>query len=224
LSFPILYRSLRDALAEISGQTVSIAPAYSYDWFPGTGPADWKKVLTKLDRAIRKAANSSPMGKVTLVGHSAGGVLARLYLSPEPLLGRAFRGVRWVEHLITIGSPHDNQSGVMFGGRMSQWVNERCPGSTFAPQVRYTSVVGRACQGNRRGSFRRRLAYFSYRGISGRGDAWGDGIVPIRAAWLDRAQQIVLEGVNHYVGFGRPWYGSPEVIPQWWQRSGVDRR
>jgi len=33
---------------------------------------------------------------------------------------------------------------------------------------------------------------------------------------LRGSRQIVLEGVSHFTGFGGPWYGDAEVIPQWW--------
>ena len=45
----------------------------------------------------------------------------------------------------------------------------------------------------------------------------GDGVVPASSAWLPGSQQIVLEGVSHFAGFGRRWYGSKDVIARWWK-------
>ena len=165
---------------------------------------------------MRLAVRQSATGKVTLVGHSAGGVLARIYLSPKPFLGHAYRGLGHIHHLITLGSPHDNQRKSLHGGRMSRWVEKRYPGAYFAPRVKYTSVAGKLLRGNREGSLRERHAHVFYEEIIGSGDVWGDGLVPVASALLHGSQQIVLDGVSHFTGFGGPWYGAAEVIPQWW--------
>lgn len=217
VSLDALYVGMRAAVARCTGRSVSIVPARSLDWLPGLQPGDWKNVLDRLSDTVQRAVCHSSTGKVTLIGHSAGGVLARFYLSPEPLMGRAYHGLEYVDHLITLGSPHSNQSNIVFGGRLSQWVNRHCPGVTFAPTVRYSSVVGRAILGQRWGGPRARLAYFSYRGVSGEGNVWGDGVVPENSAWLPGSQRIVLAGVSHFAGFGRRWYGSSEVVARWWK-------
>ncbi len=59
-------------------------------------------------------------------------------------------------------------------------------------------------------------AYSVYEQISGRGDVWGDGFIPLPSALLDGAQQVILDDVSHFGIFGEPWYGSPETIPLWW--------
>lgn len=103
---------------------------------------------------------------------------------------------------------------------MSRWIEKRYPGAFFAPRVRYTSVAGKLIQGNRQGSLRERHVYAFYEDIGGKGAAWGDGLIPVALALLDGAQQITLEGVSHFTGFGGPWYGTAEVIPRWW--NGVE--
>ena len=212
LSFPVLYWSMRDTLAQIMGQPVWIVEAHSHDWIRSIVPEGWAHLLRELDRAVHQAVRDSKTGKVTLVGHSAGGVMARLYLSPKPFLGHAYSGLDHVDHLITLGSPHYNQRG----GQMRRWVDDQYPGAYFAPQVEYTSVAGKAIRGNRHGSFRERWAHRFYERLGGDGKAWGDGLVPAASALLRESQQITLEGVSHFTGFGGPWYGTAEVVPQWW--------
>ena len=139
-----------------------------------------------------------------------------MYLSPDPFLGHAYRGLEYVEHLITLGSPHRNGRRLMYGGLMSNWVDSLYPGAFFVPDVRYTSIAGRAVYGDRDGSLAQRHAYRVYQGIIGEGNVWGDGLIPVAAALLSGAQQITLDGVVHFAGFGGPWYGSPEVVERWW--------
>ena len=85
-SLDALYVGMRAAMARCTGQPVSIVPAWSLDWLPGVRPEHWKRILDTLGDTVQRAVGASPTGKVTLIGHSAGGVLARFYLSPEPLI------------------------------------------------------------------------------------------------------------------------------------------
>ena len=220
LSFPLLYCEMRDALMQYTGQSVSVVETQSVDWVLASLAPGWIRLLRKLDRTVREAAGRSETGKVTLIGHSAGGVLGRLYLSPRPFLGRSLPGWDTIDHLITLGSPHYSQRRWSHGGTMSRWIERRYPGAFFAPRVRYTSVAGKLMRGNRQGSLRERHVYAFYEDIAGDGETWGDGLIPVTSALLDGAQQIPLEGVSHFTGFGGPWYGTAEVIPRWW--NGIE--
>jgi pimeloyl-ACP methyl ester carboxylesterase len=216
LSYAMLYESTRDALARVTGQPVFVVETYGHDWLAGVSRIGWARVLRKLAATVQQALAVSITGRVTVVGHSAGGVFARLYLSPRPFLGRAYRGVEYVDHLITLGSPHYNKGGVTRGGHVSRWLERRYPGAYFSPQVTYSCVAGKAIQGDERGSTGQRWAYRFYRQIEGQGDIWGDGLVPVSSALLRGAQHITLVGVSHFHGFGEAWYGSEEVISRWW--------
>jgi pimeloyl-ACP methyl ester carboxylesterase len=169
-----------------------------------------------LDWTVRQAAQRSATGKVTLIGHSTGGVLGRLYLSPEPFLGRTYRGLERVDRLITLGSPHYNTGGLARGGCLSRWVEQRYPGAYYAPEVAYVSVAGRLRRGDLGGSRAERWAYQTYRDLCGDGAVWGDGLIPVASALLQGARPVTLEGVSHFPGFGQHWYGDAEIVRQWW--------
>jgi pimeloyl-ACP methyl ester carboxylesterase len=222
LSFTMLYWGMRDVLESISGQPVWPVETWSHDWLPSFTRLGWAHLLRKLEDTVQQAAAESPTGKVTLIGHSAGGVLARLYLSPNPFLGYAYRGIDYVNHLITLGSPHYNQGSLKYGGQMSRWVEQRCPGACYAPQVKYTSVAGKLVRGDRQGSLQERWAYNVYAEIGGDGNAWGDGLIPLESALLHGSHQVVLDDIGHFSGFGRLWYGSQDMIPLWWNAAGGD--
>lgn len=217
MSSSALYNTMRVTLVRLTGRPVYVVEARSADWIPSMVPAGWLYLLRKLDNTVRTAAKHSTSGRVTLIGHSAGGVLGRLYLSPEPFLGQRFQGLARVSQLITLGSPHYNRRRWIHGGMMARWVDDRVPGACFAPQVQYCSVAGKLVRGDRQGSLRQRHAHSFYDQIEGRGDAWGDGLVPVASALLAGSQQIVLEGVGHFAGFGNPWYGTAESVAAWWQ-------
>ena len=55
------------------------------------------------------APDAEPAGRVALIGHSAGGTVARIYLSERAYGGdggRAYSGARLVHSLVTLGTPH----------------------------------------------------------------------------------------------------------------------
>jgi pimeloyl-ACP methyl ester carboxylesterase len=216
LSFSMLYYDMRNALSRITERPVSIVETQSLDWMATVARPGWTVILRKIDRAVSRALETSGAKRVTLIGHSAGGVLARLYLSPRPFLGRTYSGLERVDHLITLGSPHHNRRKWLHGGLMSRWIEARYPGAFFTPEVRYTSVAGQLIQGDQRGSLAQRHAFSFYAETIGDGAVWGDGLVPVASALLEGSRQIVLEGVSHFTGFGGPWYGAADVIPRWW--------
>ena len=215
LSQKVNYSSLRHAITVLSGNPVWIVDTRFFDWIPCISKVGWLIVLNKLDATIKKA-RSICKKKVILIGHSQGGILARLYLSPEPFIGKRFAGIQNVNQLITLGSPHINFAGINRGGHMSRWIEKKVPGSAFIPQVQYTSVAGRFIRGSSNGSLRERFAFRIYKDICRDGEVWGDGIVPVTSALLAGSQEIILDDVSHFSLIGQPWYGSDQVLPLWW--------
>lgn len=221
LSFGSIYSVFQKVLSAYSLRPVWVVPTQLIDWLPGTSKQGWARLLDKLDDTVHMALHSSKNEKVILVGHSAGGVLARLYLSPEPLLGRSYNGLARVSNLITLGSPHLNQGGLTRGGKMSRWVQSHVPNDAFAPLVHYTSIAGKFIQGNPDGKITERLASRVYQQICGDAATWGDALIPISSALLPGSEQIILEGVSHYTLFGKPWYGDASTLPYWWDRTNL---
>jgi pimeloyl-ACP methyl ester carboxylesterase len=211
-SWPGAYSGMRAALEQCAGVPVSVVPAYPPDWALAVSARGWLRILRKLDREVRRVTAAAGASRVVLVGHSAGGVIGRLYLSPEPFRGDAFAGLERVAHLITLGSPNTGQRV----GHMRRWVDARYPGACFAPHVRYTSVAGKRHQGRPRGTAAQRAAYSAYRTLGGDGATWGDGLVPVGIALLAGASAVVLEGVGHGPVLSRPWYGTAEIVRSWW--------
>jgi pimeloyl-ACP methyl ester carboxylesterase len=217
LSPATIYSDMSRLLSKLSGQRTWVVNTHVYDWIAAFIRPGWAHILNLLDGTVRQAAAESDNQKVCLVGHSQGGILARLYLSPEPFMGKRYNGLEHVQRLITLGSPHLNQGGLQRGGVMARWVQQRVPDTAFAPQVHYTCVAGRSVRGDLNGSAKERSAYKIYRQICGDGNVWGDSIVPEPAALLPGSEQISLDGVSHFSMFGEPWLGSKSVLPLWWR-------
>ena len=224
LTFTSLYCGLYEALQTITGLPVSIVETQSLDWITAVVAPGWRHLLGKLERTVHKAVKQSETGKVTLVAHSAGGILARIYLSPKAFFGHAYCGLDHVSHLITLGSPHDAGRKFRYGGLMSRWANQHYPGAFFSPQVTYIAVAGKAIRGDPQGSQRERQVYKWYRDMTGEGAVWGDGIVPVTSALLRGAVPIVLEDVGHFAGFGPSWYGDVDVVRRWWTAMDDNER
>jgi len=112
-------------LTDLAAGPVWIVKTWGHDWLPSISTLGWAYLLRKLDRVVQQAARESPTSQVTLIGHSAGGVLSRLYLSPRPFGGHAYCGLDYVERLITLGSPHYNRGGLTRSGTpRARWAYE----------------------------------------------------------------------------------------------------
>jgi hypothetical protein len=204
---------MQQFLQDISGQMVWVVPLTVFSWFGSITLSGWVPLLNKIENTVLHAVRQSNTGKVTLVGHSSGGILGRLFLSPEPFRGHAYKGVDFVDILITLGSPHYNFKGAA----TRKWVENKYPGAFFVPKVRYISVAGKAIRGNKRGSPRERRVYWFYKTLCGIGDVWGDGMVPLSSALLQGSQHIIVDRLRHYSRSKHPWYGTEEAIRSWWE-------
>ena len=209
-----VYRELRATLGALTGAPVRVVAPPPWEWLLAVAPVGWSLILRRLHRAVQTAIEQSEATRVTLVGHSAGGVIARLYLAPEPFRGDTFDGRRLVERLITLGSPHNTRSGPM-----RRRVDALVPGARFAPAVHYVAAAGSALVGDASGRAAQRLARLCYASLGDNGEAGGDGLVPVSVALLRDARHLTLPGVWHAPWFGRPWYGSRDAVPRWWQAA-----
>jgi pimeloyl-ACP methyl ester carboxylesterase len=216
LSNAAIYRGMGRTVHQISGRPVWLVETQAIEWLATTSQAGWSLILNRLSRTVEQAFRSSNQCRVTVIGHSMGGVLARLYLSPQPFRSRNYNGLERVDRLITLGSPHYNRGGWRRGGSLSRWIEERYPGAYFAPEVEYISAAGRWMCGTQLGPHLAAWVYREYQAIGGDGTARGDGLIPMESALLNGSHQIILPGVCHFGFFDQPWYGSPEVIPRWW--------
>lgn len=70
---------------------VLVVPMTRPDWLLTIWRFGWRRVLDRVDDMVKQLQNQSINGKVTLIGHSSGGVMLRLYLSDEPFQGRVCR-------------------------------------------------------------------------------------------------------------------------------------
>lgn len=178
-----------------------------------------------------------PRGRVAIVGHSAGGWIARAYLSEREYGGKAYCGADLVHSVVTLGSPHADSRGAAFRG--VAWVNqEPAPDSVRCLAVGATGSLGRDS-----GQLTRN-AYKFCTGSDG-SDVDGDGLTPTSSALaFEGAEQLLLDGATHFpwgdvfggdifapelaqaYKEGKPWYGSDEMLDQWapWLLEGSSAR
>ncbi|KAK9827302.1 hypothetical protein WJX81_002605 [Elliptochloris bilobata] len=202
-------------LTDVNWWRGTLSPRPTVDWY-----------LKRVHASVEAVKQGCGGGPVTLVAHSAGGWLARVYL-----LGYGTAGIT---RLVTLGAPHlpppaesrfvDQTRGIL------TYVSQACPGCHHA-ELAYITVAGKWIQGSgllqRGASVLQRVAGASYQQVCGRADVWGDFITPVESAHLEGATQLTLPGVFHtpigavspttgqVIKLPRPWYGSPGVLERW---------
>src|SRR5829696_72554 len=183
-SWPGRYRSLAQNLREISGSEVYTTPITPLDWLLGR-LRGYGQLVFEVASVVDRALLESESDKAVLVGHSVGGILARVYIGGDPPYGgRRYAGHRRVSHLITLGSPH-NVPNRRHLAPIAE-VNELFPGALH-PNVRYLCVASSAIDGTSSRRARKR-----YERFVDDGRVAGDGEVPVEAALLSGAESRVL--------------------------------
>lgn len=206
------YQPMCGWLSEHTQQPVQLVPVSRFDWLLTSWGFGWRRILDRVAEQAEALARTSPTGKITLIGHSSGGVMLRLFLAQDRFGGRSYNGQRWADRLYTLGSPHT----AVRATPLRAMVDRLYPGAWFGDAVHYVAVAG-ALAVEQGSPLTQRLALRSYQAIAGRTDLEGDGLVPVSSALLRGAAWIQLEGVAHGGAFGERWYGSPEVVEQWWR-------
>lgn len=199
------YESMANYLTDRGFPSV-VVPLQWWEWLPTVGGRSVVPIIDRLHQTVQTVLQTYQTDRIGIIGHSAGGWIARIYLGEKPYYDRVWQARQWVRELVTLGTPHVSQEP--WTKKNLGFVNETYPGA-FYPDVKYICVAGRAVPGQANW-----IAYQSYKLTIGEGEAWGDGITPIAAAHLPGANNIVIEAASHSPK-RPPWYGTAEIIDRW---------
>jgi pimeloyl-ACP methyl ester carboxylesterase len=210
------YFALEQILIAQGFPTVTV-PLTRQNWWITLGGRPVTPILEILDKTICSVLSETQSDQVNLIGHSAGGWIARIYLGEKSYHDRTWSGHPLVKTLVTLGTPHTSQE--RWSRRNIDFVARSYPGAFF-PEIEYICVAGKAVYGKPSWRLGQWFTYQSYQLTCGQGDCWGDGVIPIESAHLVGAKNLILENVQHSP---RPlqstgqhqWYGSPKVVSQW---------
>eukprot|EP00898_Chlorokybus_atmophyticus_P000732 jgi/Chlat1/165/Chrsp1S03104 len=207
------------------GFHVYIVPIRSDDWCSTLFGASFSFYLKRTEEVLKQVYRNHGEQKVNLVGHSAGGWLARILMGERVYDGEVYGHAGMVASLLTLGTPHLSNEKYPFGrvperrrgeereglpdeARSSslQYANFFYPDDFFVRQsaVRCVGVCGRSIQGRSwrlpqliRGLSGEEIAYTSYQVNCGVGNVWGDGVCPVESTLLNGWEHLVLPGVRH---------------------------
>ena len=189
------------------------------------GGSTWPDDYPLVEPRGSYAPASEPAGSVAIIGCSAGGYMARVYLASRPYGGKAYGGQELVHTLVTLGTPHLAGQGVPFEN--VRWAN----GEPLAAHVRALAVgaTGTPNEEALAGAY----AFCDPSGNGGEG-LDGDGVTTSDSAVaLPGAETKLLPGVTHYPWSaapladviapsltrafrgGKPWYGSEAALDGW---------
>ena len=226
LTAPPMYRRFVDRLRARGAAGVVVASVWTPDWLLAgrRGPG---AIATRSARALlaagRLSAEVSGGAPVLVIGHSAGGLIARILTAAEPLPGKRFGAMARIGAIATLGTPHVMAEGEGIGKRMNALVTRvaeaAAPGTCHSPMIGYVSVASRAIRADPAGTGRERVAYLLYRSVLGRAavpGTEGDGLVPVASAFLAGSRQMTVDDAVHGPSAGAPWYGTDGPMDVWW--------
>ena len=226
LTAPPMYARFVERLRARGAAGVVIASVWTPDWLissargPGAIATRSGKALLEAGRLAAQVSDGAP---VLVVGHSAGGLIARLLTAVEPLPEKRFGAAQRIGAIATLGTPHVMSQGEGIGKHlnmtMSAIAEEAAPGAFHSPKIGYVAVASRVVRGDPSGTGRERVAYLLYRSVLGRATVpgtEGDGLVPVVSAMLSGARQIVVNDAVHGPSAGAAWYGTDGPMNVWW--------
>lgn len=221
MTSPPNYWPLRRRLLRRGAAHVDIAPLWPPDWAIA-GTLGFGPILRRTGRAIQRTWRAGGRRPIIVIGHSGGGIAARLAMSPVPFSGRLAAVGEMVGGLVTLGTPHrlfELENRYQHAGHIAAAFLEReTPGAYFAPRTSYLTVGSRLRDAGGAGPVGRAFEeVFSV--IVGHDTAFaGDGIVPAAAVHLEGAEQLTFDDASH--GFlGNRWYGAESIVDRWWPRA-----
>jgi hypothetical protein len=219
LTEPLFYRPMRARLLARGASGVVVTPLHLPDWlaitFAGMRPA-----MLRTARSIRAARGASP-APLIVIGHSAGGILSRLAMSPHVLDGRLPSVAGDVGCLVTLGTPHRLRPSMPWrhpGVRAAELLDREAPGAAHLPTTGYLTVGSTLVSWDERvptNLFKQGLGAIMRRFVGPMAGGHGDGIVEDECCHLEGADHLSLPDVLHGT-VGGPWYGDARVIDRWW--------
>lgn len=221
LTVPANYWPLRRRLMSRGAGRVDIAAVWPVDWALGS-VLGMGVVMRRTRRAIVRAYLAAERQPLIVVGHSGGGIAARMAMSRAPFHGQRGGVAHAVGCLVTLGAPHGLATLANryrhAGHEAAEFLDRESPGAFFAPRTSYLTVGADyplAPFPGPLGAAANRV--FSV--IVGDGaTSGGDGIVPLSVVHLDGAEQLTLSDARHG-HIGANWYGSDAIVDRWWPRA-----
>ena len=230
------YRFMKQHI-ENNGYSSSILQVNRDEWIKNTPIVPKKKIISQKctptdlygwyidkleENVIDIISNSNIEKKIILVGHSAGGWLARDFLGN----GIFYHDYKphyvkdYITGLITLGAPHRKLKGMnndlAFG--CLDHVNRKYPECYLDDFIFYRTVCGNLKSSDllKIDEQKWHILFDQLKMFYKSCELEGDGVVPIQCAHLKGSEQINLNNVHHM--FETPfcqWYGSKDAIGEW---------
>ena len=210
------YKEMSEYIQSRINKKVEIVPVTKIEWLSTNWSFGWKIILEKVEKIVKELSKESSTNKVTLIGHSSGGMILRLFLSDLVFNQKIYNGKNYANCLITLGSPNQAKRATY----LRDFVSSKLPGSFYSKDVNYISVAGELdLNGPIATRTSVRLSKSSYKALNGNRNAIGDGLVPIDSALLIGSKQVVMKETAHCKTFGEEWYGSKNKVEEWLNKS-----
>ncbi len=225
ISPPMAYRRMRRRLLDRGASGVDLGPVHVHDWIRA-GLTGFGALQARTARTIERAHERAGGRPIMVVGHSGGGVLARLAMSDASYRGQVTAAAPLVACLVTLGTPHSLHESPTrtrhAGVQLSEFLSSRNPGAWFAPATSYVTIASDAVRPRpigepapRRDPLDQVRRSFFRRIVGPLLPSGSDGVVSVEWAHLPGGVNLTYHDVLHGV-IGGPWYGDADIIDRWW--------
>jgi hypothetical protein len=229
LTAPPLYRHFAERLRARGAAGIVVAPVWTPDWLIASARGAGA-IATRSGKALlaagSEAAEVSEGAPVLVLGHSAGGLIARMLTASQPLEGKRFGAAPRIGAIVSLGTPHLLSDGVGIGRFLNHSLaavaEQAAPGACHAPMIGYVSVASRAIRADPQGNGRERVAHLLYRSVLGRGAVTGtegDGLVPVASTRAPGWRHVVVDDALHGPISRTAWYGADSPMDVWWPEA-----
>jgi len=221
VTVPLNYWPMRRRLLARGAAAVDIAQIWPPDWalasVVGLGP-----VMRRTKRAVLQSYRAAGDQPIIVVGHSGGGIAARLAMSAVPFHGEKGGVAEAVGCLVTLGTPHGLAALTTryhhAGHDAAEFLDRTSPRAFFAPRTAYLSVGSDYERAAVEGPIGWAASQVFSAIVGNDGVRGGDGIVPFSAVHLDGAKQLTFRDARHG-HIGSNWYGANAIVDRWWPEA-----
>ena len=117
------YKGMKEYLKSRLNNKVEIVSISKLEWLCTNLSFGWTIILNKVEKVVKELSQESSTNKDTLIGHSSGGMILRLFLSDHVFDQKVYNGKNLANYLKKLGSPNQAKGATSLRDFYSKYIN-----------------------------------------------------------------------------------------------------